>query len=141
VYWQWPEVPVGDNPPGLRATSTPDLINDAASAEDMIRLDERNRERDSRRVSDVKHIQLALELYYDGNKKYPERLSELSPEFIDGVPRDPYSRMSYHYELREDGGYVLRALLDGDYDGSESFLYDDYVPGNQFYEVTLSPPL
>ncbi|HEY4508044.1 MAG TPA: prepilin-type N-terminal cleavage/methylation domain-containing protein [Candidatus Paceibacterota bacterium] len=37
----------------------------------------RTKARDTRRVSDLKQIQVALELYYDANSKYPTTLSAL----------------------------------------------------------------
>jgi prepilin-type N-terminal cleavage/methylation domain-containing protein len=47
--------------------------------------------RDARRVSDVKEIQLALELYFDANQAYPTSLAPLAPTYISALPTDPSS--------------------------------------------------
>lgn len=56
--------------------------------------------RDTRRVSDMKEIQLALAVYYDVNKQYPTALSTLADpgqKFIPAIPTDPLSGSSYEY--------------------------------------------
>ena len=79
--------------------------------------------RDARRISDLKEIQLALELYYDANSTYPIQGSALSatptganipsalvPTYISQMPTDPSQPASgaspyyYQYEsLQTDG--------------------------------------
>jgi len=49
----------------------------------------REKSRDAKRISDVKNLQLALELYFDSNGEYPENLTDLSPTFIPSDPADP----------------------------------------------------
>lgn len=50
----------------------------------------RKKGRDARRISDLKQIQLALEMYYDSNSsEYPDTLSLLAPTYISQVPTDP----------------------------------------------------
>jgi len=54
----------------------------------------RQKSRDSRRVADIKQIQLALELYFDGvsPNAYPTTLAALSTgNYIATVPKDPLS--------------------------------------------------
>jgi prepilin-type N-terminal cleavage/methylation domain-containing protein len=51
----------------------------------------RQKGRDAKRVSDVKEIQLALELYYDANSGYPTSLAPLAPSYISAIPTDPSS--------------------------------------------------
>jgi len=46
------------------------------------------RARDARRISDVKQLQLAAELYFDKNGAYPQDLSLMAPEFIRSIPVD-----------------------------------------------------
>lgn len=54
--------------------------------------------RDSKRVSDIKNIQLALSLYYNDNQQYPNSLTALSPTYISAVPKDPSNpNLSYRY--------------------------------------------
>ena len=65
----------------------------------------RKKGRDARRVSDVKQLQLALELYYDSTGSYPDgtvyatALADLtSNSFISALPSDPSSgTASYGY--------------------------------------------
>ncbi len=58
----------------------------------------RQKARDSKRVADLKTIQLALSLYYNDNGMYPKNIyapagaapdSGLSPTYLPVVPRDP----------------------------------------------------
>ena len=62
----------------------------------------RKKGRDARRISDVKQIQLALELYYDAHSNYPtsaQYASNLVSEgFISTVPTDPSTLLGYAYE-------------------------------------------
>ena len=58
----------------------------------------RRKGRDARRISDLKQIQLALEMYYDANgSEYPDALSSLAPTYISTVPTDPQTGVSYNY--------------------------------------------
>ena len=49
----------------------------------------RAKSRDARRVSDVKQIQTALELYYNDNGQYPASTSSLKPNYMSTVPTPP----------------------------------------------------
>jgi len=55
--------------------------------------------RDSRRVSDIKNIQLSLALYYNDNLQYPLSLSSLSPTYMSTVPKDPKTGSDYYYKV------------------------------------------
>ena len=59
----------------------------------------KQRGRDSRRISDIKQLQLALELYYDANSAYPLALdtSLTGPGYIPTIPKDPKSNLPYAY--------------------------------------------
>src|SRR5580698_189508 len=54
----------------------------------------REKGRDARRVSDVKEIQLALELYFDANGEYAGNLSQLVPTYLSAMPSDPSSSVT-----------------------------------------------
>ncbi len=91
--------------------------------------------RDARRVSDIKQIQLALELYADQNLgRYPTTLCAtgtgcIAPTYISTLPTDPSAGASYVYApLGSDAfsctGYHIGAVLEqgnsvltGDADG------------------------
>jgi prepilin-type N-terminal cleavage/methylation domain-containing protein len=72
----------------------------------------RKKGRDARRISDVKQIQLALELYYDANASFPPSISStaascgasacatlylVTPGYISVVPKDPQNNRDYSY--------------------------------------------
>ncbi|MBU2263540.1 type II secretion system GspH family protein [Patescibacteria group bacterium] len=68
----------------------------------------RKKSRDARRIADVKQVQLALELYFDGNGgKYPGgdetgtvvgSYGTLAPTYIATLPSDPLSGRAYQYQ-------------------------------------------
>lgn len=64
----------------------------------------RQKGRDAARISDVKQLQLALELYYDANQHYPTTIgSTTSSPLMDGnyiasIPVDPQTQDAYQYE-------------------------------------------
>ncbi|MFZ2887010.1 MAG: type II secretion system protein [Minisyncoccia bacterium] len=86
----------------------------------------RQKGRDARRLSDVKQLQLALELWYDANgSEYPDALSSLATTYIASVPVDPGTSQAYPYQNLATGdaacgtatgvctSYVLGATLEG----------------------------
>ncbi len=84
----------------------------------------RQKGRDARRLSDIKQLQLALELYYDANGQYPSTLGTgatgplASNGYIPVVPTDPSDNRPYAYTaLIPSGGtmcssYHLGASLE-----------------------------
>jgi len=72
--------------------------------------------RDARRVADLKQIQVALELYYDANTKYPDDHAVLAPTYISKVPTDPQTNVAYKYShtpaTGNATGYHLGALME-----------------------------
>ena len=76
----------------------------------------RKKGRDARRVSDLKQLQLALELYYDANPStgYPAALSSLATQYISVVPTDPSGgTAAYGYVQTGSGtGYYIGAILE-----------------------------
>ncbi len=106
----------------------------------------RQKGRDARRISDIKQLQLALELFYDANQSYPTTTAGLvstnltgvsAAGFIATLPSDPGGvSNNYRYEPLTNAGaacsastcasYVLRAELEtsghsglnGDVDGT-----------------------
>lgn len=81
----------------------------------------RRKSRDARRVSDIKQLQLALELYFDSNSNaYAPALADLAANNCGGtpciptVPVDPINVAPnvYTYERQGTTSYVLRAVLE-----------------------------
>lgn len=74
----------------------------------------RIKSRDSKRVSDIKQIQLALELYFNINRSYPTSsqvfpadLSQsilVTSSLISSIPKDPLSGGYYYVALANSGG-------------------------------------
>ncbi len=53
-------------------------------------LSARQKARDSKRIADIKNIQLSLEEYYNDNLKYPTNIyTSLAPTYMPNVPYDP----------------------------------------------------
>lgn len=69
----------------------------------------RKKGRDARRVSDLKQIQLALELYYDANSSYPATSGTDLPAAlvtagtISSLPEDPINDTTYFYQYDDLG--------------------------------------
>jgi prepilin-type N-terminal cleavage/methylation domain-containing protein len=61
----------------------------------------RQKSRDAKRISDLKQLQLALELYFDAHRAYPtaaQFTANLKSEgFIAAIPVDPIGDTAYHY--------------------------------------------
>ncbi len=71
----------------------------------------RNIANDGRRISDIKNIQLALELYYDVNSAYPTDIYTDTPlsSFLK-ISKDPTEGTNYFYSSKGQN-YHLGALL------------------------------
>jgi len=58
----------------------------------------RQKGRDARRISDVKQMQLALELYYDATGQYATTTTALvTSGYIAAIPTDPQTQVAYSY--------------------------------------------
>ena len=60
----------------------------------------RKKGRDARRIADIKQLQLALELYYDAEGKYPATTTAallVDTGYIAAIPTDPSNQASYPY--------------------------------------------
>ena len=77
----------------------------------------RQKSRDAKRVSDVKQLQLALELYFDSNGGYPSAVSTatlVTPGYIATIPTDPVGGGAYNYAALNAGctSYHIGATLE-----------------------------
>jgi prepilin-type N-terminal cleavage/methylation domain len=86
----------------------------------------RAKARDAKRVSDVKQIQTALEVYLSEKGTYPTSTAALSPTFIAQVPLQPTpsndgdcaaGATDYVYESLSAGTYTLTYCLGADTGG------------------------
>lgn len=70
--------------------------------------------RDTRRVGDLKEIQLGLAVYYDVNRSYPAALSTLAAtgqKYLPAIPTDP-TGAAYEYVRLTTTTYCLGATLE-----------------------------
>ncbi|MDO8481496.1 MAG: prepilin-type N-terminal cleavage/methylation domain-containing protein [bacterium] len=96
----------------------------------------RQKARDARRVSDIKQLQLAIELYYDANGTYPLTIGSgttgplAGAGYISVIPTDPSDNDAYRYAaLGDETGcynYHLGASLE--YSGNSAFSSDVDAP-------------
>ncbi|MBV9349876.1 MAG: prepilin-type N-terminal cleavage/methylation domain-containing protein [Patescibacteria group bacterium] len=75
----------------------------------------RLKSRDTRRVADIKQLQLALALYFDSNGAYPTSLGPLKPTYIATLPSDPLTSGAANLcsAGTESGCYKYSALGSG----------------------------
>ncbi len=71
----------------------------------------RERAKDGRRISDIKQIQLALELYYDINSSYPSGIYSGQLDGFLNVSYDPNGSEYVYSQLSSGQDYALSATL------------------------------
>jgi len=99
----------------------------------------RTKARDSKRLSDVKQVQTALELYYTDNNKYPVHTDGVAlgaatqaclentesgwsancdaNAYMGLVPSDPKSDGAYIYSSSDGSSYRIQTVLEGEMGG------------------------
>ena len=115
----------------------------------------RSKARDARRISDLRQVALALEMYYDDKGGYPcdttasdddwtELTAQLTaaPVYISAVPTDPLGTNAYKYHpdpstiANKATSYVLGATLEN---GSNAALANDIEAAT--YGLTCTDPV
>lgn len=106
----------------------------------------RSRARDGRRSSDLRQIELGLELYYSANRQYPEDLGALVTEGylnMASTPEDPGTGNAYCYAYGQDTNldkqrqyYHLGAVLENS--DSDLLAEDKDASGNTSCGSTCS---
>jgi general secretion pathway protein G len=89
--------------------------------------------RDSRRVAEIKQIQLALALYQDVNNDYPSSLSGLVSTYMNPVPTAPTPGVGYTYRRNSSTSYCLWVQLEVTLQPSDDSNCNS--GGNTYYEV------
>jgi len=85
----------------------------------------RSKARDVRRVSDLRQLSLALEMYYDDNNAYIDsagacvqiteaNLGALTPDFVGALPEDPGTTHYFYGADTTEQDYVLMATVEND---------------------------
>ncbi len=108
--------------------------------------------RDERRLTDLRQVQLALELYADDNQQtYPDTITRLTAKGASGraytskLPKDPKTGADYEYRKTAAGGYELCANFETDKSQEEGSYYgyrpdDIYRHGKGRACMTGQPP-
>ena len=111
----------------------------------------RKKGRDARGISDLKQIQLALEMYYNSNSsEYPDAASSLASTYISTLPADPQGGAYLYDNLTTAGAacsvsggvctsYVLGATLEDDAHSALSSDIDGTVGSVNCADTTGSP--
>lgn len=91
---------------------------------------------------------IALERCRLAHGRYPEKLDELVPEFLPGVPEDPYSAQGFVYKRGDDpaakGSYTLYSVGDdGEDNGGQraEHEHDALVPAGKGTDFVFMPPV
>lgn len=97
----------------------------------------RQKARDSRRIADVKQIQLANEMYFDSNGKYAPNIAALvTAGYLPAEPKDPQTGNAYIYGTASgQSDYVVGAQLE---DSSNQALAND-IDGTVFNQNCNDP--
>lgn len=61
-------------------------------------------------------IALSLEAYRLDHERYPAELTALVPDYLDALPKDPFSDAPFCYRLDDEAGYVLYSV---DHNGTD----------------------
>lgn len=73
---------------------------------------EENTKNDQSRKLDLANLEKGLENFNEKNKRYPEKLEELTPDYLTVIPLDPISKIPYGYEPSKDlKNFALSAQL------------------------------
>ena len=76
----------------------------------------RKKARDTKRVADLKSLELGLELYFDTVRAYPATLSLLAPVYMPSIPVDPLNTgvqvYTYYLCTVSGRGYMLTTTLE-----------------------------
>lgn len=83
-------------------------------------------------------VMLAAERYRQQHGRWPEKLTELVPAFLDKVPLDPYDGLPLRWVRKDDGWTVYSVSRDGVDDGgnlSERWMQKGVDLGVRLYDV------
>jgi len=92
--------------------------------------DVRREARDTRRISDLRQIQNALEIFYSREQRYPEDLyADIPSAPFDPLPEPEIGTLlPYAYEKLDENTYRIGACLEGNRPQGISHVADDIYP-------------
>jgi prepilin-type N-terminal cleavage/methylation domain-containing protein len=89
----------------------------------------RERSRDARRQTDIKSIQLAIEVYFSVFNKFPDStvfdLGVLAPNYIQKIPVDPSTGSNYIYGYDSPSGSPIDFHLGAIFENADNIPEDD----------------
>lgn len=86
--------------------------------------------RDQKRLRDLSSIKQALELYRSQNSSYPSNPEDLTPDYLDGIPEDPFYNTPYPYR-----SYPTSPVCTSDNKDCTSFIICARSEGNGTYDL------
>jgi type II secretory pathway pseudopilin PulG len=90
----------------------------------------RKKARDVRRIGDIRMLQLALEMYYDDNKKYPitdnmNELANLLSGYMKDIPVDPLNKDNFRYKYESKDGKTYSIKYFSEQEGEKTATSND----------------
>lgn len=70
-------------------------------------------------TTDLTALSNAIESYYAMNLSYPDSLSQLTPDFIAKLPKEPLTNENYIYKVLGDSGYEVQVKNPKQYELTE----------------------
>jgi len=101
----------------------------------------RSKARDARRVSDIRQLQLALQMYYDSVGSYPAALTSLAPTYVAAMPLDPDGTSAYQYCVGTSGTYHLATRVAGLENGGGPLASDSDVTDTCTSHIDYTDPV
>ena len=81
-------------------------------------------------LSDLVALSQAIDAYYAKNLRYPEKLEQLQPEFIDKIPLEPKTGKPFTYESDGKDQYQIGVFDPASYGFKELFVKNGKVHQN-----------
>jgi len=81
-------------------------------------------------LSDLNALSQAIEAYYAKNLRYPEKLEELQPEFVDKIPLEPKTGKPFIYESDGKDQYQIGISNPASYGFKELFVKNGKIIQN-----------
>ena len=81
-------------------------------------------------LSDLNALSQAIEAYHAKNLRYPEKLEDLQPEFIDSIPLEPKTGRPFIYDSDGKNQYQIHISYPASYGAKEFFVKNGKIIQN-----------